>query len=50
MYLRNNIVLRNRLTVVYTLLKDNITDFLTKQLLKDAFKKYVQGFGIVKVR
>ena len=50
MFLGNDIVLRNRLTVVYTLLKDNITDSLTKQLPKDTFKKYIQGFRIVKVK
>ena len=50
MYLRNDIVLRNRLTVVHTSSKDNITDSLTKQLPRDAFKKHIQGFGMVKVR
>jgi hypothetical protein len=50
MFLRNDIVLRNRLTVVYTLSKDNITDSLIKQLPRDAFEKYIQGFRIVKVK
>ncbi len=50
MFLRNDIVLRNRLTIVHTLLKDNIADSLIKQLPRDAFKKYIQGFGIVKVK
>jgi hypothetical protein len=50
MFLRNNIVLRNRLTVVHTLLKDNIVDSLTKQLPRDAFEKHIQGFGMVKVK
>ena len=50
MFLRNDIVLRNRLTVVYTLLKDNITNSLTKQLPRDVFKKHIQGFGMVKVK
>src|SRR6266542_2128944 len=50
MFLRNDIVLRNRLTVVYTPLKDNIADSLTKQLPRDAFEKHIQGFGMVKVK
>ena len=50
MYLRNDIVLRNRLTVVHTLSKDNITDSLTKQLPRDAFEKHIQGFRMVKVK
>ena len=50
MFLRNDIVLRNRLTVAHTPLKDNITDSLTKQLPRDTFEKYIQGFGIVKVK
>jgi hypothetical protein len=50
MFLRNDIVLRNRLTVVYTPLKDNIADSLTKQLPREAFEKHIQGFGIVKVK
>ena len=50
MYLRNDMVLRNRLIVVHTPSKDNIADSLTKQLLRDAFEKYIQGFGMVKVR
>ena len=50
MFLRNNIVLRNRLTIVYTPLKDNIVDSLTKQLPRDTFEKHIQGFGMVKVK
>ena len=50
MFLRNNIVLRNRLTIVHTSLKDNIVDSLTKQLPRDTFEKYIQGFGMVKVK
>jgi len=50
MFLRKNIVLRNRLTVVHTPSKDNIADSLTKQLPRDVFKKYIQGFGMVKVK
>jgi len=50
MFLRNDMVLRNRLTVVHTLSKDNIVDSLTKQLPRDAFEKHIQGFGIVKVK
>ena len=50
MYLRNDMVLRNRLTVVHTPSKDNIADSLTKQLPKDIFKKHIQGFGMVKVK
>jgi len=41
MFLRNNIILRNRLTVVYTSLKDNIVNYLTKQLPRDTFKKHI---------
>ena len=50
MFLRNDMVLRNRLTVVYTLSKDNIADSLTKQLPRDVFKKHIQGFRMVKVK
>jgi len=50
MFLRNDMVLRNRLTVVHTPLKDNIADSLTKQLPRDAFEKHIQGFGMVKVK
>ena len=50
MYLRNDMVLRNRLTIVHTPLKDNIVDSLTKQLPRDAFEKHIQGFGMVKVK
>ena len=50
MFLRNDIVLRNRLTVVHTPLKDNIVDSLTKQLPRDAFEKHIQGFGMVKAK
>ena len=48
MFLRNDMVLRNRLTVVHTPSKDNIADSLTKQLPRDAFEKHIQGFGMVK--
>jgi hypothetical protein len=50
MFLRNDIVLRNRLTIVHTPSKDNIADSLTKQLPRDAFEKHIQGFGMVKVK
>ena len=50
MFLRNDMVLRNRLTVVHTPSKDNIADSLTKQLPRDVFKKHIQGFRIVKVK
>jgi hypothetical protein len=50
MFLRNDMVLRNRLTVVHTPSKDNIADSLTKQLPREAFEKHIQGFGMVKVK
>jgi len=50
MFLRNDMVLRNRLTVVHTPSKDNIADSLTKQLPSDAFEKHIRGVGRVKNR
>ena len=46
MFLRNDIVLWNRLIVEHIPSKENIIDLLTKQLPKDQFLKHVKGFGM----
>ena len=46
MFLRNDMVLRNRLIVEHIPSKENIADILIKQLPKDQYLKHVKGFGI----
>jgi len=46
MFIRDDIVLRNRLVVHYTPSVENIANALTKQLLKPLFVWHLQGMGI----
>ena len=46
MFIRDNIVLRNRLVVQHTPNTENIADALTKQLPKPTFVRHLQGIGI----
>jgi len=46
MFIRDDMVLRNRLVVYYTLSVENIADALTKQLLKPLFERHIQGMGM----
>jgi hypothetical protein len=47
MFLRNDMVLRNRLIIEHVPSKDNIADTLTKQLPKGAFMGHILGFGMM---
>ena len=46
MFIRDNIVLRNRLVVQHTPNTENIADALTKQLPKPTFVRHLQGIRI----
>ena len=46
MFIRDNIVLRNRLVIQHTPNTENIADALTKQLPKPIFVQHLQGIGI----
>ena len=41
-FVRTNMVKQHRLKMVYILGKDQIADILTKQLLREAFRKYTR--------
>jgi hypothetical protein len=47
MFIRDDIVLRNRLVVQHTPSTENIADALTKQLPKPTFVRHLQGMGMV---
>ena len=46
MFVRNDMVLKNRLTLEHTPGVDQIADILTKQLPRDKFKELIAGFGM----
>ena len=46
MFIRDDMVLRNRLIVQHVPSVDNIADTLTKQLLKPTFVRHLQGIGM----
>ena len=47
MFIRDNIVLRNKLIVQHIPSVDNIADTLTKQLLKPTFLRHLRGMGMI---
>ena len=48
-FIRDNIILRNRLVVQHTPNTENIADALTKQLPKLTFVQHLQGIGIAQI-
>ena len=49
MFIRDDIVLRNRLVVQHTPSIENIADALTKQLPKLTFVRHLQGMGMAQI-
>ena len=45
-FVRNDMVLKNRLMLEHTPGVDQIADILTKQLPRDKFKELIAGFGM----